>query len=353
MKTILMSAVIMSIGTSSVMFPLTAFLSQDGAPAQSQPPVPAPVPETETDGPAPLAPLPEALQEVVKGATPLNPDSTVFLDVKGKRTLLRTEVACRNCILEMLCVPEGVKEHETILRIRSGAWVVHTGLVGMGVEPGKPVKFSPTFVPPAGTTIRIYANWIDEQGKVRREDVRNWIRHNVHKYFAAPLPSPPPGLELPYKELRYDRFNRELLWYGPMSAEQRDDLLGKWDNEVYQKAIRKFFDESQSKKMDAEFVFAGSGFYKDPETGKEYYQAEGGYMICVANFADAMIDVRENSTSSDGSQTYEAWTEQIPPEKTPVILELVAEAASEKAESASEPQQKAEPAKGAPGKPQE
>ncbi len=76
-------------------------------------------------------------------------------------------------------------------------------------------------------------------------------------------------------------------------------------------------------------------------------------MICVANFADAMIDVRENSTSSDGSQTYEAWTEQIPPEKTPVILELIAETSSEKAKSAAERQQKAEPVNGAPGKPKE
>ncbi len=38
MKTILMTAVIMSIGTSSVMLPLTAILSQDGVPGQSQPP---------------------------------------------------------------------------------------------------------------------------------------------------------------------------------------------------------------------------------------------------------------------------------------------------------------------------
>ncbi|MBL8818921.1 MAG: hypothetical protein JNL58_23030 [Planctomyces sp.] len=302
--------------------PPEKLVPQDKNPTNTPKPL-APVPEEDPEKPAPLKPLPPQLAELIKDATSLNPDGTVFLDVKGKRAILRTEVACTNCILEMLCVPEGIKEHETILRLRSKAWVVHTALVGMGVEPGKPATFSPEFIQPSGTTIRIYASWVDADGKLQRQDVRSWMRHNIHRYFAAPLKSPPPGLELPYKELRYDRFNNEVLWYGPMSEQQRDDLLSKWDNPDYIKAISQFFEQSKSRQMTAEFVFAGSGFYKDPESGKEFYQAEGGFLICVANFADAMIDVREASTSSDGSQTYEAWTEKIPPENTPVLLELV------------------------------
>lgn len=276
-----------------------------------------------SQGPRPLAPLAEPLAGLVKNATPLNPAATVFVDVPGKRVILRTEVACRNCILEMLCVPEGIKEHETILRLRSRAYVVHAGLLALGLEPGKSAQFSPDFVAPQGTMISIYASWVDADGRLQRQDVRRWIRHNIHRYYSAPLPVPPPGLQLPYLDLRYDPFNKELLWYGPMSDEQRDDLLGKWKNPDYQKAVLGFHKEGQSRPMTADFVFVGSRFYQDPDTGEQSYQAEGGYLICLANFPDAMIDIREASSANDGSQAYEAWTEQLPPEGTPVLLELV------------------------------
>ena len=69
----------------------------------------------------PLPALPEKLVAEIKGTTPLNPESTVLLDVAGNRVILRTDVACRDCLLEMLLVPEGNREHETIVRIRSKA----------------------------------------------------------------------------------------------------------------------------------------------------------------------------------------------------------------------------------------
>ncbi|HCP12847.1 MAG TPA: hypothetical protein DIT89_10980, partial [Planctomycetaceae bacterium] len=65
------------------------------------------------------------LQKEVAGRTALNPEGTVFLDASGNRLLLRAEVACPDCILEMALVPEGNREHETILRIRSKAFVIH------------------------------------------------------------------------------------------------------------------------------------------------------------------------------------------------------------------------------------
>ncbi len=268
-------------------------------------------------------PLPAKLKKLLENTTPLNPVETVWLDVSGQRLVLKTEVACRNCILEMLCVPVGIKEHETILRIDSQAYVIHTGLLALGVEAGTPAKYSPKFEPPDGAILGLYVSWIDSEGNLQRQDVKNWIRRNVHRYYSAPLATPPPGLKLPYRELRYDKFNNEILWYGPMAAEMKDDLLSKWDNTDYQKAIKQFFNDGQSVPMKADFVFVGSQFYTDPETGKQIYQAEGGYMICVANFGDAMIDIREESSASDGAQAYEAWTENIPPEKTPVLLEIV------------------------------
>jgi hypothetical protein len=78
--------------------------------------------------------------------------------------------------------------------------------------------------------------------------------------------------------------------------------------------------------MKASFVFAGSSMYKDEETGEEFYQAEGGHLICTSNFPDALLDICEESSASDGGQTYEAWTDKIPPVGTPVLLVLTPKA---------------------------
>lgn len=154
-------------------------------------------------GPMPLAALPEKLLRELEGTTPLNPEGTVLLNVKSKSVILRTEVACRDCILEMLLVPEGNREHETILRIRSKAYVIHTNLLALGLEPGKPAEFSPDFVAPTGPTIQLQMLWLDEKGLLQRADVSDWVRHNVHRYYSSPLSGPPPGLQLPYKNLRF------------------------------------------------------------------------------------------------------------------------------------------------------
>ena len=82
--------------------------------------------------------------------------------------------------------------------------------------------------------------------------------------------------------------------------------------------------------MKASFVFVGSSMYKDEETGEEFYRAEGGHLICTSNFPDALLDIREESSASDGGQTYEAWTEKIPPVGTPVLLVLTPKADAEK-----------------------
>jgi len=280
-----------------------------------------PTPESDSQsGPRPLEALPVKLSNELDGTTPLNSDGTVLIDVKSRRVVLRTEVACRDCILEMFLVPEGNREHETILRIRSKAFVIHTALLALGMEPGKPAAFSPEFVAPSGPEVALQLVWLDDKGMLQRADACDWIRHNVHRYYAAPLSGPPPGLQLPYKNLRWDKFNNEILWYGPMTEEERTDLLSKWKKDEYQKAIETFFKEGKSRPMQAAFVFAGSSFYKDETTGEEFYQAEGGHVICTSNFPDALLDVREESSASDGGQTYEAWTEKIPPVGTTVLL---------------------------------
>ena len=295
--------------------------------AKNVAPVPSPDPmPDEGTKPKPLPELPAPLAELIRSATPLNPDGTVLLDVKQKRVTLRTEVACTDCVLEMLLVPEHNREHETILRIRSKAYVIHTALLALGMEPGKPAQFSPKFVPPSGQKIQLEVVWLDAEGKLQRAPVQNWIRRNIHRYYTAKLPDgPPPGMTFPLKNLRWDKFNNDLLWYGPMSDAERTEMLKQSELPAYRAAIESFHRDSQSQPMKADFVFVGSSIYKDEETGEEYYEAEGGHVICTSNFPDAMIDVREESSASDGSQAYEGWTERIPPQGTPVLLVLTPE----------------------------
>jgi hypothetical protein len=76
------------------------------------------------------------------------------------------------------------------------------------------------------------------------------------------------------------------------------------------------------KEMTHPWVFAGSRFWKDEETGKQYYQAEGGDFICVSNFSTAMLDIPVSSSQSNEELGFEAFTERIPPLGAPVRLIL-------------------------------
>lgn len=90
------------------------------------------------------------------------------------------------------------------------------------------------------------------------------------------------------------------------------------------------------KAMDLPFVFAGSRRWTDPETKVTYYGADGGDLICVSNFATAMLDVPAPSTDNNGGLWFEPYTEHIPAEGTPVRLALKPVRKSEKAGDDSE-----------------
>lgn len=72
-----------------------------------------------------------------------------------------------------------------------------------------------------------------------------------------------------------------------------------------------------------DWVFGGSSFWTDPQTGRQYYQADGGDLICVSNFTTAMMDVPIASSADAGHLMYGPFTKRIPPRGTPVRLVLV------------------------------
>ena len=77
------------------------------------------------------------------------------------------------------------------------------------------------------------------------------------------------------------------------------------------------------KAMEYDWVFAGSGFWKDEQTGKEHYQANGGDFICVSNFPTATLDLPVESSQANAELLYHAFTEKIPPKGTKVRVVLM------------------------------
>lgn len=80
------------------------------------------------------------------------------------------------------------------------------------------------------------------------------------------------------------------------------------------------------KPLDSDWVFAGSVFWKDPQGGAEYYQADGGDLICVSNFPTAMLDLPIQSSQSNEALLFEAFKGRVPPKGTVVDIVLSAAA---------------------------
>lgn len=95
------------------------------------------------------------------------------------------------------------------------------------------------------------------------------------------------------------------------------DAQGKEQTARAQDWVR---DIRTKKTMTHPFVFGGSSFWTDPETGKKFYQAEGGDFVCVSNFGTAMLDIPVRSSQVNDELEFEAFTERIPPLGTPVRL---------------------------------
>lgn len=74
--------------------------------------------------------------------------------------------------------------------------------------------------------------------------------------------------------------------------------------------------------MTFPWVFGGSGFWVDPADNSKHYQAEDGDLICISNFPSAMLDVPVESSNANAALLFEAFTDNIPPEKTKVLIYL-------------------------------
>jgi hypothetical protein len=184
----------------------------------------------------------------------------VFLEVQGKRrrVLISSEVCLRKGALELFLCRKESKEHESIVHADVDGRDVHKALLAAGAEPGSPVQYVPKFSPPRGTSIKIGVEY-EEKGKLVRKNAREWV-----KYSAT------------------------------------------------------------GKDLDVDWVFAGSLLISDPldTTKPKIYLANGGDMICVSNFEDAMLDLPINSSKDNAELSFEANTERIPALGTKVVVTL-------------------------------
>lgn len=124
------------------------------------------------------------------------------------------------------------------------------------------------------------------------------------------------------------------------------DAEGKNHLDPAQKWIRRM---GTNKEMPYDWVFAGSGFYKDVDSGEQRYLGDSGDLICVANFPTATMDLAVESAAANSGLVFEAFTENIPPMHTLVRLVLKVSDAEPSRESDVEPGIQLPPAKPAAG----
>jgi hypothetical protein len=93
---------------------------------------------------------------------------------------------------------------------------------------------------------------------------------------------------------------------------QQEALAQEWVREIKTK---------RSLKID--WVFGGSGLWKDETTGKQEYQADlGGDFISVLNLPSSTLDLPIKSEGAIENRSFEGYVERLPPAGTPVTLLL-------------------------------
>lgn len=191
------------------------------------------------------------------GLVPLDPKAPLWIDKMHRRVVLVGKVCLREGQLEMFACPEATKEHESVISVPVEAFKVHAALLALGVNPGRPVQFSPQYKPATGPVIDVALYWTDDSGQRRSAWAQDWVQ-----------------------------------------------------------------DARTGKSLAEPWIFAGSVFWVDEQTGKRDYLANHGELICVSNFSSAMLDLPIESSDKAGQLLFMAATERIPPTGTKVTMVL-------------------------------
>ena len=105
----------------------------------------------------------------------LTKDYDLWIDEARKQLIVDGKVVLREGMLEMFACPRQTKEHESIVAVNCKAQFIHAGLLALGAEPGRPVKFDPTYTPATGPQVDVWVLWKDDKGN-HKALAQEWIQ---------------------------------------------------------------------------------------------------------------------------------------------------------------------------------
>ncbi len=95
------------------------------------------------------------------------------------------------------------------------------------------------------------------------------------------------------------------------------------DGKLVEKSAQQMVRDIRSREpMKHDWLFTGSGWWKNPDTGEDVYMADTGELICVSNFGNATMDLPVESSDDASGLLFEALSENIPEMGTLVLLIL-------------------------------
>ena len=114
--------------------------------------------------------------------------------------------------------------------------------------------------------------------------------------------------------------------YKPATGPIIDVLILWWDEKGEKHTVRAqewVKNAKTQKEMSFDWVFAGSGFWTDEDTGKVHYMANSGDLICVSNFNTATLDLPVESSQANASLLFTAFTDRIPAKGTKIRVVMI------------------------------
>ncbi|MCH2182786.1 MAG: YdjY domain-containing protein [Mariniblastus sp.] len=161
----------------------TGDLAQTGEPPGDKPPT-EPQASTPDENSPPDATPGETEAETEQQTIPitdnwvrLSKQHEIWIDMKAKQVMVAGQICLDRGGLEVFACPRQTKEHESVVSVNALALELHTCLIAIGADPGKPVQWTPEYQPANGPKIKIQVRWSEENQQVTRnakELVRNF-----------------------------------------------------------------------------------------------------------------------------------------------------------------------------------
>lgn len=102
----------------------------------------------------------------------------VWIDPVRKEVVVGGVIALDKGGIEVFACPEHSKEHEAVVATRSSARLIHTALLAIGLEPGRPVSFDPEYSAAQGPVVKVRIRWTDEAGASHDRPARELVRNS-------------------------------------------------------------------------------------------------------------------------------------------------------------------------------